>query len=62
MNTINMNEVFSTLDTRKAQAESIIAKHTPAQVAEASRIASLYDRCDPSSLKHKEDIAAILTA
>ena len=62
MNTVNMNAVFSSLDARKAQAEAIIAQYTPAQVTEASRIAHLYNHCDVTSLKHKEDIVAILTA
>lgn len=59
--TVNMNAVFNSMDTRKAQAEAVIAQHTPVQVAEASRIAHLYDRCDATSLKHKEDIVGILT-
>lgn len=61
-NTVNMNAVFNSLDTRKAQAEAVIAQYTSEQVAEASRIAHLYNRCDVTSLKHKEDIVAILTA
>jgi hypothetical protein len=60
-NTVNMRAVFSSLDTRKATAENIIATYTPEQVAEASRIASIYDRCDVTSLKHKESIVKILT-
>lgn len=61
-NTFNMIQVFNSLDTRKAQAEAVIAQYTSEQVAEASRIAHLYNRCDVTSLKHKEDIVAILTA
>jgi len=60
-NTVNMRAVFNSLDTRKANAEAIIATFTPEQVAEASRIASIYDRCDVTSLKHKESIVSILT-
>lgn len=59
--TVNMVQVFSSMDKRKAQAEAVIAQYTSEQVAEASRIAHLYDRCDVSSLKHKEDIVSILT-
>lgn len=60
-NTVNMNAVFNSLDTRKAQAEAVIAQYTSEQVAEASRVAHLYDRCAVTSLKHKEDIVGILT-
>ena len=60
-NTINMTAVFNSLDTRKAKAEAVMAAYTPEQVAEASRIASLYDRCAATSLKHKEAIASILS-
>lgn len=60
-NTINMNQVFSSLDKRKAEAEAVIAQHTPEAVAQASRIALIYNRCDVTSLKHKEDIAYYLT-
>ena len=59
--TVNMIQVFSSMDKRKAQAEAVIAQYTSEQVAEASRIAHLYDRCDVSSLKHKEDTVRILT-
>ena len=58
--TVNMTQVFSSMDKRKAQAEAVIAQYTSEQVAEASRIAHLYDRCDASSLKHKEDTVRIL--
>ena len=60
-NTVNMFEVFNSMDKRKAQAEAVISQHTSEQVAEASRIAHLYDRCAVTSLKHKEDIVEILT-
>ena len=60
-NTVNMRAVFNSLDTRKAKAEAIIAAYTPEQVAEASRVASIYDRCDVTSLKHKESIVYILS-
>lgn len=60
-NTVNMIEVFSSMDKRKAQAEAVIAQYTNEQIAEASRIARLYDRCDVTSLKHKEDTVRILT-
>lgn len=59
--TVNMTAVFNSMDKRKAQAEAVIAQYTSEQVAEASRIAHLYDRCDATSLKHKEDIVGILT-
>jgi hypothetical protein len=59
--TVNMIAVFNSMDTRKAQAEAMLAQYTNAQVAEASRIAHLYDRCDVTSLKHKEDTVRILT-
>ena len=59
--TVNMTQVFSSMDKRKAQAEAVITQYTSEQVAEASRIAHLYDRCDVSSLKHKEDTVRILT-
>ena len=60
-NIVNMRSVFNSLDTRIATAEAIIATYTPEQVAEASRIARLYDKCDTTSLKHKESIVKILT-
>jgi hypothetical protein len=60
-NTVNMRAIFNAMDTRKAKAEAIIATFTPEQVAEASRIASIYDRCDVTSLKHKEAIVYILS-
>lgn len=59
-NTINMIEIFSSLDKRKAEADSFIAMFPCQQVQEASRIASIYDNCDKSSLKHKEAIVKIL--
>lgn len=59
--TVNMIAVFNSIDTRKATAEAVIAEYTSEQVAEASRIAHLYDRCDVTSLKHKEDTVRILT-
>lgn len=59
--TVNMVQVFSSMDKRKAEAEAVIAKYTSEQVTEASRIAHLYDRCAVTSLKHKEDIVSILT-
>ena len=60
-NTVNMTTVFNSLDTRKAKAEAVIATYMPEQVAEASRIASLYDRCAVTSLKHREAIVSILS-
>ena len=60
-NTVNMRSVFNSLDARKAKAEAIIATYTADQVAEASRIARLYDSCDTTSLKHKEAVVNILT-
>ena len=60
-NVVNMRAVFNSLDTRKAKAEAVLAAYTPEQVAEASRIASLYDRCNVTSLKHKEAIVSILS-
>lgn len=59
--TVNMFEVFNSMDKRKAQAEAVISQHTIEQVAEASRIATLYCHCAVTSLKHKEDIVRILT-
>lgn len=59
--TVNMVAVFNSMDTRKAQADAVIAQYTSEQVAEASRVAHLYDRCAVTSLKHKEDIVGILT-
>lgn len=60
-NLINMREVFADCDARKAAAEATIAKYTPEQVAEASRIAQCYDRCDKTSIKHLTAVARILT-
>lgn len=60
-NTVNMLEVFSSMDKRKAQAEAVTAQYTNEQVAEASRVALLYCHCDVTSLKHKEDTVRILT-
>lgn len=60
-NTVNMIAVFNSMDARKGTAEAVIARYTSEQVAEASRIAHLYDRCDVTSLKHKEDTVRILT-
>ena len=59
--TVNMIAVFNSMDNRKAEAEAVIAQHTSEQVAEASRVALLYSRCDVTSLKHKKDIVGILT-
>jgi hypothetical protein len=55
MTYINMHEVFSSADKRKAEAEAFIAMFTDEQVAEASRIASLY--CAAGSIRHKVLIA-----
>lgn len=52
MSYINMDQVFNSLDARKAEAETFIAMFTAEQVAEASRVASLYSTA--GSIKHKE--------
>lgn len=57
MTTININEVFDTLDARRAAAQAVIAQYTAEQVAEASRVALLYDRCETTSVKHAVDTA-----
>ena len=57
MTTININEVFNALDARRVAAQAIVAQYTPAQVAEARRVALLYDRCATTSVKHAEDTA-----
>jgi hypothetical protein len=54
---IDTKEIFASLDARRAAAEATIAQYTPEQAAEASRVARLYDRCDPTSIKHAEDTA-----
>ena len=59
-NTINMTEVFNSIDTRKAQALATIAKYSADDRAEASRVASLYDNCAKTSIKHLCDTADIL--
>jgi hypothetical protein len=56
MSYINMNTVFASLDARFAEADAFIAMFTAEQVAEASRIALLYNRCAVTSLSHKEGI------
>jgi hypothetical protein len=53
--TVNISEVFDSLDQRRAAALATIAKYTPEQAAEASRVARLYDRCAETSIKHAED-------
>ena len=58
--TVNMNEVFNSIDARKAQALATIAKYSPDDQAEASRVASLYDNCAKTSVKHLCDTASIL--
>ena len=58
MSYINMNSVFASLDARKAEAEAFISMFSPEQVAEASRIASLY--ASAGSIKHKEAIVKAL--
>jgi hypothetical protein len=55
--TVNVNEVFDSLDQRRAAALATIAKYTPEQAAEASRVALMYDRCAVTSIKHAEDTA-----
>lgn len=57
---INMTAVFSSLDSRKAEAQATIAKYSAADQAEASRIASVYDNCAKDSVKHLCDTAALL--
>lgn len=59
-NTVNMSQVFNTIDAKRAAAEATIARYTVAQVAEASRVALIYDRCDTTSAKHKIDTARFL--
>jgi len=59
--TVNMIEVFNSMDKRKVEAEAVIAQYTNEQVAEASRVALLYSRCNVTSLHHKEAVAGILT-
>jgi hypothetical protein len=59
--TVNMIEVFNSMDKRRAQAEAVIAQYTEEQVAEASRIALLYSHSPVTSLHHKEGIVSILT-
>jgi hypothetical protein len=49
---INMNTVFASLDARKAEAEDFISMFSTEQIAEASRVASLYHAT--GSIKHKE--------
>ena len=58
--TVNMSEVFNCIDARKVQALATIAKYNADDRAEASRIASLYDNCDKTSVKHLCDTASIL--
>ena len=60
-NTVNMFQVFNTLDARFATAKAIIARYTAEEVAEASREALLGNRCAPTSLKHLEEVARILS-
>ncbi len=59
--TVNMIEVFNSMDKRRAQAEAVIAQYTEEQVAEASRIALLYSHSPVTSLHHREGIVSILT-
>ena len=59
--TINMFQVFNSLDARFATAKETIARYTAEEVAEASRVALIYNRCDVTSLKHLEDVARILS-
>jgi hypothetical protein len=58
MSYINMNTVFASLDARKAEAEEFISMFSAEQVAEASRIASLY--ASAGSIKHKEAVVKAL--
>jgi hypothetical protein len=58
MSYINMNTVFASLDARKAEAEEFISMFSAEQIAEASRIASLYHVA--GSIKHKETMVATL--
>ena len=60
-NTVNMFQVFNSMDTRFAEAKATIAQYTAEQVAEASRVALIYNRCHVTSLKHLEEVARILT-
>lgn len=54
---IDTNEIFASLDARRAAAQATIAQYSAAQAAEASRVALLYDRCALTSIKHAEDTA-----
>jgi hypothetical protein len=54
MSYINMNTVFASLDARKAEAEAFISMFSAEQIAEASRIASIYHAT--GSIKHKEAV------
>lgn len=58
MSYINMNTVFASLDARKTEADSFISMFSAEQVAEASRIASLY--AVVGSIKHKEAMVKAL--
>lgn len=55
---INMNTVFASLDARKAEAEDFISMFSTEQIAEASRVASLY--ASAGSIKHKEIVVKTL--
>lgn len=57
---INMTAIFDSLDRRKVEAQTTIAKYTAADQVDASRIASVYDNCAKDSVKHLCDTAAIL--
>lgn len=58
--TINVHEVFATLDNRKSDALATIAKYSEADQKDASRIAQVYDRCDATSIRHLVNTARIL--
>ena len=58
--TVNIREVFATLDNRKSDALVTIAKYSEADQIEAARIAQVYDRCDKTSIRHLVNTACIL--
>lgn len=60
-NTVNMFQVFNSLDMRRDAAKRTIERFTPEQVQAASNEALIFNRCDKTSIKHLEDIARILT-
>ena len=58
MNTlINMNEIFNSMDTRRAAAEAFIARYSDEQVKEAHRVAKLYSGAHETSISGVEGCA-----